>query len=56
MGEGCAALASLFGELRRSWVRVTGEEEILYRCHPLQLRLASFVAKAPYPLPSKGEG
>jgi hypothetical protein len=56
MGEGCAALASLFGELRRSWERVTPVEDNRQRCHPLQLRLGSFVAKATYPLPSKGEG
>jgi error-prone DNA polymerase len=53
-GEGCEALATK--ELRRSWVRVTAPETSLDPCHPHQLRLSGKAAKAPYPLPSKGEG
>src|SRR3954451_14307369 len=54
MGEGYGDLAAL--PPSRSWERVTDIEKRLERCHPHQLRLSSFVAKAPYPLPSKGEG
>src|SRR3954466_8370051 len=54
MGEGYGDLAAL--PPSRSWERVTDIEKRLERCHPHQLRLSSFVAKATYPLPSKGEG